>query len=254
MFSCCHRVVTIFSADGCTLAKCCSDSPFVHALRPQRRRAPQISSKHVLGNCAPTGMSNDTTLQWLSASRRRRRLLAELDQPMTAQQLHPRTHLSRRDCSDVLQGLQSKGLVTCLNPASRRSRLYGLTREGQRWRKHFWPELPDYGQPKDIDWQVHGELCFRHREAVVRVIDDFMQPATMKRRARYADPSIRMSANNVRDLVPELCRLGVLEPVFTRKAHRHYRLTPLGKACRVLLQRARDAHSRLTQQQSASTS
>ena len=57
-----------------------------------------------------------------------------------------------------------------------------------------------------------------------------MYPAEIKRRARFKNPGIRMSANNVRDVIQVLLKEGIVEKVEIRKkAHLRYRLTGLGE-------------------------
>ena len=182
---------------------------------------------------------------WQVLSRRQRQMLAEIDQPVTAKQLHVRMRQTRRDCSDMLKQLENAGLTICLNPDARRSRLFGLTAKGQQWRQQLWPDLPGYDQPADVDWITYGYLCYSHRQTVVLNLNGAMQAAAIKRQARYADPTLCMSANNVRDVMPRLLELGIVEVAPTRRAHRHYQLTSLGHACQRLLQRTNDRHARL---------
>jgi hypothetical protein len=66
-----------------------------------------------------------------------------------------------------------------------------------------------------------------------------MQPCQIKRKARFENPQLRMSANNVRDIVPVLVRLGVLRRLAPRDGlHPSYELTREGQAVQELLKRA----------------
>ena len=165
-----------------------------------------------------------------------------MTQPMTANQLARRTQLSRAVCSQVQAELVIYDLVTCLNPLARRSRLYWLTELGQRVRRRFGGEFCSSStQPSDstIDWELYGRMCFTHHAAVVRALNEPLQPATIKRRARARQPQLRMSANNVRDIIRLLAAWSVVRPVqVRRKAHLRYELTDNGKAIQQLLDRA----------------
>ena len=133
-------------------------------------------------------------------------------------------------------------LVTCLNPLARRSRLYWLTELGQRIQGRFDTDRsPLSTQPSDltINWELYGRMCFTHRAAVVRTLNEPLQPATIKRRARARQPQLRISANNVRDIIRLLAAWGVVRPVqIRRKAHPRYELTDTGRAIQQLLDRA----------------
>lgn len=114
----------------------------------------------------------------------------------------------------VLYRLRRQGRVECLNPEARRSRVYartGTRREG-------------------VDWELYGWVSYSHRRAVLLALDEPRQPAGIKRRARFLQPGIRMSANNVRDVIRLFHARGIVRPVHVRKrAHPRYELTRLGE-------------------------
>ena len=180
--------------------------------------------------------------RYIQQSQRRKIVLTAITQPLTANQLARRTHLSRAVCSQVQAELVIYNLVTCLNPLARRSRLYWLTELGQRVRRHLGGESSSSrAQPPDstIDWALYGRMCFTHRAAVIRTLNEPLQPATIKRRARARQPQLRISANNVRDIIRLLAAWGVVRPVqVRRKAHLRYELTDTGKTIQQLLDRA----------------
>ena len=128
-------------------------------------------------------------------------------------------------------------MTRCLNAAARRSRVYWLTRLGQACRRQLDSGYrPTFAQ---VDWEIYGQVCFSHRAAVIKAIMEPLQPATIKRVALYRDPLLRMSANNVRDVIRFLRRKGVVYPVWVRrKAHIHYQLTEHGRRLQELLLRA----------------
>ena len=183
-------------------------------------------------------MNDDHTLAWLLRSRRRQLLLKHLSQPMTAQQLSELVDLSRRDCSDVLAELSNAGLLTCLNSEALRSRLYGLTLLGQATRSDFYPHLRAYQQPAGIDWSLYGFVCFSHRSAVILSLDLPRSPAEIKRHARCCNPNIRMSANNVRNVIREFKQMGIVSVLQTRGAYPKYELTEEGRQFQTLLRQA----------------
>jgi predicted DNA-binding transcriptional regulator len=70
-------------------------------------------------------------------------------------------------------------------------------------------------------------------------MDEPLQPAAIKRRARRHDPEIRMSANNVRDVIQVFLRRGIVTSVLERgKTHPRYELTETGRQLQQLLLRA----------------
>ena len=180
--------------------------------------------------------------QYIQQSQRRKLVLAALTQPMTANQLARRTNLSRAVCSQVQVELVIHDLVTCLNPLARRSRLYWLTDLGKQVQsRNCSDRIPSSTQQfvSSVDWALYGQMCFTHRAAVVRALNEPLQPAAIKRRARARQPQLRISANNVRDIIRLLAAWGVVHPVHVRrKAHPRYELTDTGKAIKQLLDRA----------------
>ncbi len=73
-----------------------------------------------------------------------------------------------------------------------------------------------------------------------------MQAAAIKRRAVFHDPQLRMSANNVRDVMRYLVDNGVVRVVrVRRKAHPRYELTELGHAFQQLLVGTKAFHTQV---------
>lgn len=175
-------------------------------------------------------------------SERRQRILLALKQPSTARQLGKPTGLSLDACSRVLQQLATQGLVRCLNAEARQSRVYWLSEDGRRIRERLrtqagLPEL-EHGFP-EVDWQLYGWVCYRHRAAVIKALTEPLQPAAIKRRARSRDPGLCISANNVRDVIGLLVAKGIVVPVqIRRKAHPRYQLTDTGLRLQTLLNQA----------------
>ncbi len=170
-------------------------------------------------------------------------MLLHFIQPMTASQIAYRMSIDRDSCSSILSGLLNQGIVQCLTPKTRRSRLYWLTDLGAACLKQLHKSI---GTPTkasefpDVDWELYSWVCFSHRATIVKTLIRPLQPSQIKRQARFNDPTLRMSANNVRDvirlfLVKEIVR-AVDTPGF---AHPRYELTTIGERLQLLLFRAR---------------
>ncbi len=162
-----------------------------------------------------------------------------MSQPLTAQQLSRKTGLSFDICRDVIPQLAAHGLIHCLNTTARRGRLYWLTKLGQSIQPGFIKQLNkkplQHSLPK-IDWTLYGWVCFTHRSAIIRALTEPLQPAMIKRKARTRDPTLHMSANNVRNVMGPFLARGIIQPVRIRKkAHLRYKLTDLGKQFQSLL-------------------
>lgn len=98
--------------------------------------------------------------------------------------------------------------------------------------------LPLASGPMD-DWRDFAFVASSHRRAVVLAMEGPMQAAAIKRRARYLDPTVRMSANNVRDVLGALLTQDIVREVWLRKrAHRRFELTAKGIRLQEQLRRA----------------
>lgn len=180
--------------------------------------------------------------QWLKEEEHRRRILTAMKQPLTAKQVGRKTGIPMDTCSYILAKFSAKGLLTCLNPEARNSRLYWLTTLGRAYRKQLQQDLnlpyTEYDLP-DVNWALYGWLCFSHRSAVIRTLSCPMQPSEIKRFLRIHRPNMKISANNIRDVIRLLLARKIVRPVRVRKkAHLLYELTDLGNRFRQLLTRA----------------
>jgi DNA-binding MarR family transcriptional regulator len=166
-------------------------------------------------------------------------LLLDFSKPYTAHQLAEKHRVPLARCSRRLRTLAKLGLAACANPSARRSRVYQLTGQGKALQRQLRKQegLPPLTAPsEDVDLKLLGNVCHRHRAAVLKAMDEPLQPATIKRIALRNDPAIKMSANNVRDVIYWFVRRGIAKPVEVRgKAHYHYELTEPGRAVRKLL-------------------
>ncbi len=165
------------------------------------------------------------------------KLLAAFRQPLTTRQISKKIGLPLSFCSHRIALLADWGLLICLNPTAQNSRVYGLSEIGQRYRRRCSgpTPLPPYHQP-DIDWTLYGWLCYRHRAAVLNALTTALQPSRIKRLLRLNKPHIRISANNVRDIIKQFQAKGLIEPVRRPgKAHLRYQLTETGTKLRQVL-------------------
>ena len=165
-----------------------------------------------------------------------------ITQPMTARQIARKTDIPVDTCSGLTAKLLDQGLLTCLNPAQRNSRLYWITGVGAKCKNQLCQDLDLCYKEFDVsntDWQLYGWVCFKHRSAVIRTLSCPMQPSEIKRFLRIHHPNMKISANNVRDVIKLLLAKNIVRPVKIRKkAHLRYELTDLGNQLRKLLLQA----------------
>ena len=192
-------------------------------------------------------MPPSETLHWLSQGEIRRQILTHLKQPSTPKQLAMQHSLSLDSCCSLLWELGVYGLLTCLNPPARRSRVYWLTPLGVscqrtlRLQQGLPPRKQDF---PEVDWDLYGWVCFTHRSAIIRAMHGGntggggMQPSAIRRRACQQNASLRMSANNTRDVMRLFLAKGIVCPVRIRKKkYLRYELTETGKQLQALLNR-----------------
>ena len=163
-----------------------------------------------------------------------------MTQPLTAKQISRKTGIPKDTCSYLLGKFAAKGIVTCLNPAARSSRLYWVTNIGRECQKRLCPDMPESTQDlPSVNWELYGWICFNHRAAVVRILTELMQPSEIKRRLRQIGSDVRISANNIRDIIRLFHEKKVVRKVSIRKkAHPRYELTNLGIQIQKLLNQA----------------
>ena len=187
-------------------------------------------------------MEFDETFQWLIRSERRKEVVANFDQPLTARQLSCRMGLSIDSCSYLFWELSVYGLVWCLNPEAGSNRLHWLTAPGKvcqtKLRKALQLPALEHHFPK-VDWYLYGQVCFRHRSAAIKALAFPMRPVAIKRKAKEQNPKLRMSANNVRDVIRILLDFALVKPVWKAKQpHPSYELIEQGPVFRELLLKA----------------
>jgi len=180
---------------------------------------------------------------WLSLGAIRRQILEAITQPLTAKQISKRTKVREKYVCRALHELRVYELVQCLNPIAHKSRVYWLTSTGLQMRGElgYKPTQEEIQQLPEVDWSLYGTVCFTHRSAVLKAMDGMMQPSQIKRRARFQNPELKMSANNARDIVMEFEKAGIVNRVHVRgAAHARFELTRIGKMMQELLFKAED--------------
>lgn len=146
--------------------------------------------------------------------------LALLSRPLLVRQLADHLRCDLDTCMALVRRLRARGRIRCLNPDARRGRVYVRA------------DVPVAG----VDWALYGWVCFAHRRAVLEALDEPRAPAELKRRARFLHPDIRLSANNVRDLIRLFRARGIVVPVVVRgRAYPRYALTAQGRVLQRLV-------------------
>lgn len=165
-----------------------------------------------------------------------------LTQPLTVKQLAGRTSIAEESIGYVVTELRSNGLVHCLNEKARRSRLYWLTELGGKCQRFLCQEkgIPQVERTfSKVDWDIYGSVCFNQRAAIIKSLTAPQQPADIKRKALSQNPDLKMSANNVRDIIKIFLKENIVQPVtYKKKAHPSYELTETGIEFQNLLRKA----------------
>ncbi len=168
-----------------------------------------------------------------------RKILSAFAQPLTATQLSKKTSIPVGTVQQAILKLSMTGLVLCINPSQRNSRVYRLTKHGIQVRNKVCQNISqtfkEYNQPS-IDWNLYGCLCFNHRTAVIKILTEPMQPSEIKRVFRMQRHKIRINSNNIRDIIKFFMARGIVRPVKVNgRAYLRYELTDLGNRFRHLL-------------------
>ena len=87
-----------------------------------------------------------------------------------------------------------------------------------------------------VDWELYGWICYSHRAAIIKALTEPLQPASIRRKIKRLFPDIKISANNVADILQLFLKKGVIKPVsIRRKVFCRYELTELGNKFQILL-------------------
>jgi DNA-binding PadR family transcriptional regulator len=187
-------------------------------------------------------MLNTRVYQWLNTKEEYKKILLAFNQPLISRQISKKTGIPAHTCSYVITKLENSGLLVCLNSGARSSRLYWLTETGHQYLERLYSNHNrTYNRPvlPEMDWSLYGWACFRHRSAIIKALTHPMQPSEIKRLFRLQGTHIRISANNIRDIIRLFLAKGIVRPVKVRKKVRLlYELTDVGIKFRQLLMRA----------------
>lgn len=159
--------------------------------------------------------------------------------PMTPKQLSVKTGIPLHICSYTLAKFFAKNLAICFNPDARNNRVYMLSELGKEF--HFFfgsnssPSQNSCDIP-DVDWELYGWLCYSHRSAIIKVLDRQMRSSEIKRTLRLYRPDVKISANNVRDVMKLLLAKNIVQKILGKnKKHPQYDLTMQGQLLRKVL-------------------
>lgn len=185
---------------------------------------------------SPVFSSNKTT-DTVDLQEAEELLLLALTQPMTATQLARTSASSREQCSFLLRRLAKLSLSRCITPRLRRNRLFWPTSSGRdcqellagQWKRNLRHDFPL------IDWYLYAQVCYSQRAAVVKHLSRPMQPVQIRRAAVSNDSSLKLSANNVRDVMRFLRLHRIVEVVEQNGQYALYDLSEEGKHMQRLL-------------------
>jgi len=190
--------------------------------------------------------------KWVAEKARTQKVILALDHPSTSSQLAKHVGDKPERTSRILRRMVAESLAECLNPNAQSSRIYGLTDLGHWCRKRLVQQRDDKtkvrpisGLPTEIlpistgfDWELLGWVSFRHRAAVIKALVGPMQAVSIRRKAVQHNPALRMSANNVREVLRCLLERDVVERIeVPNSVYPHFELTPVGKQLQAYLWR-----------------
>ncbi len=191
-------------------------------------------------------MTTKRDYQGQPTQNRSAKVLLALKQPLITRQISKKTGIPAYTCSDIIAMFVDSRVLVCLNPRARNNRLYWFTKAGLQYLKLLYsmhnltyrnPLLPD------IDWNLYGWACFSHRSAILKALTHPMQPSEIKRFFRFQKTPLRISANNIRDIIYLFLTKGIVRPINNRgKSRPRYELTETGIKLRHLLIQAGVAH------------
>ena len=179
------------------------------------------------------------TYYWLIQSGRRKKIIVDFDQPLTTTHIARRAKITLDACLHLIWGMTVYSVIHCLNTDTRHNRLYWLTELGKTCQRKLRRKMglqPLFHNLPNIPWNLYSSVCYSHRSAVISAMHEPMQAAAIKRIALRQNPKLRMSANNVRDVMKYLLKEGIVRRItIRRRSHPRYELTDLGKLFKGLL-------------------
>jgi hypothetical protein len=184
-------------------------------------------------------MANKTVYRAKTETKNDRKILLSFNQPLTTVQAAAKTGIPKDTCGSLIAKFAKNSLITCLNPAAGNGRLYWLSILGKKYQKDLCKRsnIPyKWFDISGVDWQLYGSVCFNYRSVIVKTLTTPMQPSQIKHILRIQKPHIKISANNIRDVIMFLLAKQIVRPVrIKRKIYIRYELTELGEKFRRLL-------------------
>ena len=158
--------------------------------------------------------------QYVRRSVRRQRFMELLNQPMTPSQLAMHAGMTTKTACKVVAELREHGLIECLAPGMQRGRPYARTGLGEA----VWlliKQRPESSASKlpQKDHASYASVCHRHRSVVVRGLGTPRRASQIKQWVRTNLPGVKISANNVRDVLRKLTCLDVAKRVNSEQDH-----------------------------------
>jgi len=160
-----------------------------------------------------------------------------MNQPLTSTQLNRKTGIPGDTCSYILAECQARGICLCLNAEASSSRLYYLTKLGLKLRQRLTGNHgTDQVDLDSVDWDLYSWACFRHRSAVVKTLTELMPPPMIRKHLMLKNTNLKISRNNITDILKLLHEKGLIEKVFIKKRkHPWYKPTEQAQQIRKLL-------------------
>ena len=181
-------------------------------------------------------------VRWAVQTRPRLAILAAIRQPSTASQLARVIDARQGQCSRALSQLEARSLAFCLTPSVQRSRIFWLTSLGLSCQRTIRSRLflpPLLHSFQELDWRLYSWVIYRHRSAILKAFQGPMTPSDIKRRAMSQSCELRISGNNVRDILKLFIERGIVTRIPRRRRHRaQFELTETGKQLQDLLWQA----------------
>jgi DNA-binding PadR family transcriptional regulator len=175
--------------------------------------------------------------QWLKRGRQRAAVAQVLRKPLTtseicqaAREYAPRLQL--RDVWHLMQELQDRGLVTCLNPRHVTGKLYMLTPTG-KWAVERAFEIKISSLPKNIDWRKYAQVARAKTRRLV-LLELAHMPEAISKTASNIRKSLKskhpLGLNPTIRALKDLQKLGLVKsaPYGDQDRRRVYRLTFAG--------------------------
>lgn len=180
---------------------------------------------------------------WLQRGIRRQRLLLSMNQPLTASQLVKKTGIGFWTCRRLIGEMARMGMLMCMTEHRNKNRVFWLTLLGRECFRRL--EIKNVGRKTtffypDVDYRKYSMVCFSHRGHLIRGFDGPCQPAHLRRKVVRLNPSLRMSANNARDAVKDMVKIGLVLRHGQRRGYPRYELTPEGASIQKLLLKAEE--------------